>query len=120
MSFAENLRRLLDDRGMKAVELARKADLSESIISEYLSGKKEPRGRQSVAIAKALDVPMDTLWGTEFQEQAEAEYELNAYLEELRTRPEMCMLFKTFKGATKEEVEQVVKMIEQFKKTSGR
>lgn len=35
--------------------------------------------------------------------------ELTEYLEELRTRPEMRMLFHTFAGATKEQVEAIVK-----------
>ena len=42
--------------------------------------------------------------------------ELNAYLEELRTRPEMQMLFKLSKGATKEDVEQAVRIIEALQK----
>ena len=35
--------------------------------------------------------------------------ELTAYLEELRKRPEMRMLFHTFAGATKEQIEAIVK-----------
>lgn len=38
--------------------------------------------------------------------------ELNAYLEELRTRPEMKMLFSLTKSATKEDVKKAVKVIE--------
>lgn len=45
--------------------------------------------------------------------------ELNDYLEELHKRPEMKTLFSLARGATKEEVEQVVKMIEVFKKQAG-
>lgn len=67
MAFANKLRELLQLRNMKAVELSRETGLSEGVISEYLSGKKEPRGRQSIAIAKALDVSLDTLWETGFK-----------------------------------------------------
>ena len=38
--------------------------------------------------------------------------ELNEYLEMLRTRPEMKMMFQLAKGATKEDVEKAVRVIE--------
>ncbi len=64
MSFADKLKEMLDKNGLKAVDLSRATGLSEAAISDYLKGKKEPRGRQSIAIAKALNVSLDTLWET--------------------------------------------------------
>ncbi len=64
MSFADKLKEMLNKNGLKAVDLARATGLSEAAISDYLKGKKEPRGRQSIAIAKALNVSLDTLWET--------------------------------------------------------
>ena len=61
----------MQQKGIKAVTLAREAALSEAIVSEYLSGKKEPRGKQSIAIAKALGVSLDELWETGFQAAAQ-------------------------------------------------
>lgn len=46
--------------------------------------------------------------------------ELTAYLEELRNRPEMRMLFSVAKGATKEDVEKAVAIIEALRKTEGK
>ena len=66
MSFSEQLKRLLILNNMKAVDLARASGLSEAAISDYLKGKKEPRGKQSIAIAKALNVSLDVLWETGF------------------------------------------------------
>lgn len=66
MAFAEQLRALMDRKDMKAVDLARATGLSEAAISDYLKGKKEPRGKQSVALAKALGVSLDVLWETGF------------------------------------------------------
>lgn len=68
MAFAKQLKKLMDVKNMRAVELARSTGLSEAAISDYLKGKKEPRGRQSIAIAKALAVSLDTLWETEFRQ----------------------------------------------------
>lgn len=64
MSFADKLKEMLNKNGLKAADLARATGLSEAAISDYLKGKKEPRGRQSIAIANALNVSLDTLWET--------------------------------------------------------
>lgn len=68
MAFQDKLKELLTKQNMKAVDLARATGLSEAAISDYLKGKKEPRGRQSISIAKALGVSLDTLWETGFSE----------------------------------------------------
>lgn len=64
MSFADKLKEMLNKNELKAADLARATGLSEAAISDYLKGKKEPRGRQSIAIAKALNISLDTLWET--------------------------------------------------------
>lgn len=66
MAFSENLKMLMDTRQMKAADLARATGLSEAAISDYLKGKKEPRGRQSISIARAINVSLDELWETDF------------------------------------------------------
>lgn len=66
MSFSSNLKILMDSRHMRAVDLAKASGLSEPIISEYLKGKKEPRGQQSILLSKALNVSLDVLWETDF------------------------------------------------------
>ena len=48
-----------------------------------------------------------------------ASSELDEYLEELKTRPEMKMLFSLAKDATPEEVEQAVAIIEALRKTKN-
>lgn len=72
MAFSETLRQLLSVKNMKAVDLSRQTGLSEASISDYLSGKKEPRGRQSVEIARALGVTLDLLWETGFDKKSPA------------------------------------------------
>lgn len=67
MAFADKLKEILSKNELKAADLARMTGLSEAAISDYLNGKKEPRGRQSITIAKALNVSLDTLWETEYE-----------------------------------------------------
>lgn len=46
--------------------------------------------------------------------------ELTAYLDSLRTRPEMRMLFSVANDCTKEDVEKAVAVIEALRKTEGK
>lgn len=46
--------------------------------------------------------------------------ELTEYLEMLRTRPECRMFFSLAKGATKEDVEKAVAIVEALRKAEGR
>ena len=54
---------------------------------------------------------MDFLVGKDHQ-NALSDDDLSEYLEELRTRPEMKMLFNITKKATRADVEKAVKVIE--------
>lgn len=69
-TFADRLKDALKYRKMSAAELARKANISEGVISQYKSGLYEPKDNRSDMLARTLnvsvvwlmgyDVPMDT------------------------------------------------------------
>lgn len=109
MAFADTLKEMLDTKGLKAVDLARATGLSEAAISDYLNGKKEPRGRQSILIANALQVSLDTLWETGYETVAANDPKIkevlavftslqpdfqNCALEQLKTLAELQNMFK--------------------------
>lgn len=73
MSFSEQLKTLMTKADMSATDLAKATGLSEASISDYRNGKKEPRSRQSISLAKALNVSLDTLWETDFQTKETSE-----------------------------------------------
>lgn len=81
MSFQDKLKELMNSNNIKAVDLAKLTGLSEASISDYLNGKKEPRGKQSISIAKALNVSMDTLWETGFRNisSSQTEYDTTTF-----------------------------------------
>ena len=54
------------------------------------------------------------------RESRQADSDLQEYLEALRARPEMRMLFSVSKDATKEDIEKAVAIIEALRKTEGR
>lgn len=112
--FSNVLRSLRKNAGMSQEELGNKLGLAKSTISMYESGTREPSLEILEAIADTFNVDMNTL--TDSKKSAEVSTELQEYLEELKNRNEMRMLFSLAKGATKEDVMQAVKIIEALKK----
>ena len=62
MSFAENLRVMLDMRNMELKELSAGTGISKSTLDNYLSGQKSlPNAENAVKIAQALGVTVEFL-----------------------------------------------------------
>lgn len=114
MMFNDVLRQLRTDSGMSQEELAKRLGLAKSTISMYESGSREPSLEILEAIADTFNVDMNTL--TDSKKSSELSDELQEYLEELKNRKEMRMLFSLAKGATKEDVMQAVRIIEALRK----
>lgn len=112
--FKDVLRTLRLNAGMSQEDLAKKLGLAKSTISMYENASREPSLEILEAIADTFNVDMNTL--TDSKTSAELTDELQEYLEELKNRSEMRMLFSVAKGATKEDVIQTVKIIEALKK----
>ena len=113
--FADVLKKLRIQSGMSQEELGNKLGLAKSTISMYENGVREPKSIEILeAIADTFNVDMNTL--TDSKTSAELNDELQEYLEELKNRSEMRMLFSLAKGATKEDVMQAVRIIEALKK----
>jgi len=62
-NFSERLELILKIRKLKAYELSLKTKLSQPLISQYLSGKFEPKNDKAYIIAEALDVDISWLMG---------------------------------------------------------
>lgn len=112
--FSNVLKSLRLNAGLNQEELGKKLGLAKSTISMYENGIREPNLETLEAIADYFNVDMNTL--TDSKSSADLNTELQGYLEELKNRSEMRMLFSLAKGATKEDVEQAVKIIEALKK----
>ncbi len=62
MKFHENLRFLMDARGIQIKELAAKTGISENTIKTYLrSASAEPKLSKAIALAKALETTVENL-----------------------------------------------------------
>ena len=60
-NFAENLRRVMFDKRLKAADLARSTKIPPSIISRYLSGKNNPSTDNILTIGNHLGVHPQSL-----------------------------------------------------------
>ncbi len=114
----ERIETLCDERGINITQMCREAGIPRSALSDYKSNRIKSIATDKLSkIANYFGVSVDYLLTGEEPEQKEkplvnGDEELTKYLEELRTRPEMKMLFQLTSTATKEDVEKAVKIIE--------
>ena len=116
--FWENYDYLCRKAGKSANSVAAECGVkSTGTVSSWKKGTL-PHSKTLAAIAKYFDISIEDLTGEFIPAKAKepaggelvnGDAELTAYLEELRKRPEMRMLFHTFAGATKEQIEAIVK-----------
>lgn len=62
-SFNDRLNEALEKRDIRAVDLAKRIDISEATMSQYRSGYAKPKYDRIVRIADALDVNLTWLMG---------------------------------------------------------
>ena len=111
----ENIRELCEEKGIKGGKMCVDLGLSKSLMTDLKAGRKKGISAETAQkIADYFGVSMERVMNGKEKEPAGGELvngdaELTAYLEELRKRPEMRMLFHTFAGATKEQIEAIVK-----------
>ena len=90
--------------------------LNKSTVSVWKRKGVTPNGDTLQKVADYFNVSIDYLLEKEEEKTSPADLtedeKLNIYLEELKNRKEMRMLFKLASGATKEDVEKAVAIIE--------
>jgi len=113
MAILTRIRELCVSRNTSITKIEKALGYGNGTVSGWNKAKKKAPYDRVVAIAIYLGVSPDYLETGHRREkapgtEAEGGAEMNEYLEQLRTRPEMKMLFHTFKGATKEQIEAIV------------
>lgn len=115
MRLGEKIKALRTEKRLTQEELAEAVGTKKQTIHKYETGiiTNIPASKIKL-IADVLNTTPAYLMGWEDSDNKSDnnESELEEYLEELRTRPEMKMLFNLTKNATKEDVEKAVKIIE--------
>lgn len=112
--FYDRFIELCKQKGVSPTRAALEAGISKSLVSKWKSNAaKEPSPEVLRKIADYFGIsPYEVLEAKEEKSLDSEDQELNEYLEMLRARPEMKMMFQLAKGATKEDVEKAVRVIE--------
>lgn len=117
--FYDVFSKLCDLKGVSCKRAAMEIGLSNSIAAKWKRTGATPNGETLSKIADYFGVTVGYLLGEEEQKEkplVNGDEELTEYLEILKTRPEMRMLFQISRDATKEDVEAAVRVIEAIRK----
>lgn len=76
-SFAERLRQVMNEYGLKRADIVKRTGLHKSTISYYLSGKREPARDNIFIIAKALNVNPVWLMGLDTSKEIQPDKDVN-------------------------------------------
>ena len=110
----ERIEGLCLQKGVNITQMCRESGVSRGSLSDLKMGRVKKLGAVPLSkIANYFDTTTEYLLsGQKEKPAAQMDDELAEYLEQLKNRPEMRMLFSLTKGATKEDVERAVRIIE--------
>lgn len=121
MTVGERIKLARETKNLSQTDLANACKISKQTLYKYENNiiTNIPSDKIEV-IANYLSISPAYLMGWETDNKdtnnkLTDDEELQEYLEELKNRSEMRMLFSLAKGATKEDVERAVKIIEALK-----
>lgn len=115
--FKQNFIRLCSQKGVSPSYVCGQIGISPAAFSQW-TDNTIPRKVTLLRIADYFGVSVDYLLREDEEKPTTEGDELIEYLEELKNRPEMRMLFSLAKGATKEDVERAVAIIEALRKNA--
>lgn len=110
---------LLNKKGTSQSDLAAYLGVSNFVVSHWKLGTSVSftKSEYLKKIAEYFRVSVEYLIGTSDSKAGNSsDKELDEYRQQLKDRPEMRTLFKVAKGASKEDVENAIKIIEALKK----
>lgn len=115
--FYDKFKGLCDQRGLSPSAVVKALGLSTGNIAAWKRGQT-PKYERLVAIADFFGVSIEELAGEPVDATNRIDSaELVDYLDQLRDRPEMRMLFSATKNAKKSEIEAIVHFIESLRKS---
>ena len=119
----DRINKLCETKGITGYRLCKDVGITPSIITDLKMGRKEGLSAKNAdKIASYFGISVGYLLGTDSDPRQKekplvnGDEELTEYLEMLKTRPEVRMLFQLSKDATKEDVEKAVAIIEAIRK----
>lgn len=116
MNFAERLRDLRTQKGLSQVGLAKQLGLSNSTISMYERGEREPDFETLDLIGDFFNVDVNYLLGKEEGSTYYLTPEAAEMAKEVAQRDELKVLFDAVRDVPKEDIDVVIRMIDGLKK----
>lgn len=120
----ERFSELLQNFGVTAYKVSKETGISQQTLSDWKKGKSIPKLDKLQKIADYFNVPLDYLTGNDgvmveaHNQPVYLDDETKEIIDELRTRPEMKILFSVSKNVTKEDIEATVEILKRFRKES--
>jgi Predicted transcriptional regulators len=113
--IAAKLKAARENAGLKQEDVADYLEVTPQKVSSFETGRTRVDVDTLGKLCELYKINVNYILGLD---KADTD-ELTEYLDELHKRPEMKMLFKVAKKASKEDVEKAVKIIEMFKGNSS-
>lgn len=115
--MARNIKRYMDKKGVTNQQVCDALGFKYTTFLDWIKGVTYPRIGKVEAMAQYFGCEKsDLIEDKSNKPLVNGDEELTEYLEILKTRPEMRMLFQISKDATKEDVEAAVRVIEAIRK----
>ena len=118
----ERIDALCRSRGENVTQMCRASGVARGIMTDLKMNRQSSLSAKNLTrIAEHLGVSVDALLGTEDEEMPPAgtDGELAEYLDSIRSDPDLRMLFKVTRGATRRDIRAAVQLIETLKKNGG-
>lgn len=117
---AERLKKAMEKRGMRQIDIVRTTGIDKGSISNYVKGKYEPKQEIIYKIAKALDVSEMWLWGYNCEMDRTPEQKDNDIIADiivrLRTDKKFFTAAELLEKLEPEQLEMVVQFLKTFVK----
>lgn len=111
----EKYAKIRDERGMKDSEVAKRAGISPSVLSDWKKGRYELRADKLKRIAAVLDVSIENLMG---EEGYYVSPETAQIAQELFENRDLRLLFDAARDAKPEDLQMAAELIKRMKGTN--
>lgn len=116
----EIFEQLLQKSGITAYKLSMETGISQTIFSNWKSGRSIPKQDKLQKVAEFFGVTLDYLMGNESDENKENYYYLNEdtreVLQELKVNSKLKILFDASRKLEPSDIDFVINMVERLKK----
>lgn len=112
MSLGKRLKKAREDKNLTQTKVSKDTNINNKTLSGYERGISEPDLETIKKLAKYYDVSLDYLLGNSDIKNSTNEYDLSQeeleILEQIKSDPEISILFHDLKSAPKKKIKQLI------------